>query len=302
MPRGAHTSKLPARPQGATPGTRGPGEPRLLFLGQECGWPAWLSSLSPSMSRILSILMHVGAEGCELPSPPVTSNQAHSLPALPGAPLLSSSACVCLFKTSSRPSGAGCVGGGGKPENQNEPGSLHLSHTGSQTRTPGCIHHCHTGLQISAPWVRPCERTLTPIPHARRREAWASAPRSPLSPNPATSPPRETMSSAGSGLRGRSCGWRESTPWEGESRGTEVFSPTGQPARTPTSSLEMSRAPWAGSWQTQVQSQGALFFTLTVPLLSHPSKKSLRLECLFQTPGGCWLQPELYSLTLEGPT
>lgn len=58
--------------------------------------------------------MHdVGAEGCELPSPPVTSNQAHSPPALPGAPLLSSSTRVCLFKTSSRPSGPGCCGVGG---------------------------------------------------------------------------------------------------------------------------------------------------------------------------------------------
>ena len=46
MPPGAYTSGLQAptqgpRPQGATPGTQGSGEPRL---GQECGWLAWLSS------------------------------------------------------------------------------------------------------------------------------------------------------------------------------------------------------------------------------------------------------------------
>lgn len=108
MPRGAHTSKLPPRAPGGhirDPRTRGAQTP-LSRAG------VWLAGLAVICSRILSILMHVGAEGCELPSPPVTSNQAHSPPALPGAPLLSSSACVCLFKTSSRPSGVGCVGEG----------------------------------------------------------------------------------------------------------------------------------------------------------------------------------------------
>ena len=47
------------------------------------------------------------------------------------------------------------------------------------------------------------------------------------------------------------------------------------------------QGPRAGSRQIQVHSQGALFLTLAVPLLSRPSKKSLRLECLFQTRGGC---------------
>ena len=170
------------------------------------------------------------------------------------------------------PVGRGVWGEGGKPEKQNKPGSLHLSHIGSQTQMPGCIRHCHTGLQIFAPWVRPCERTLTPIPHARKREAWAPAPRSPLSPTPATLPPRETMSSAGSGLRGRSCGWRKNTPGEGKSRGTEVFNPASQPARTPTSSLEMSRALGLAAGRSRFTARGLCSSLSLCPSSVAPAK------------------------------
>lgn len=154
--------------------------------------------------------------------------------------------------------------GEGASQGSNEPGSLRLSHIGSQTSTPGCIRHWHTGLQISAPWVRPCERTLTQS-HTPGGGKLGPLAHAPLNPTLQYRSQREIMSSAGIRAQRKEL-WveREYSLGSGRERHRGL-----QPCRPASEDTHLQsgdeQGPQAGSRQTQVQSQGSRYPSSVTP-------------------------------------